>query len=115
MYEFSVTSVLLVAIVSLILALSFDWFPGLAKWYDVLIEGQKRFIMAVVVLLTAIIIFVGGCYGLFKTNITCTFSGAIVLVGYILEAVTVNQSTHNLFKPTEKLRVLMFGVRKGRK
>lgn len=108
MYEFTVTPEFLVVIVAGLLALVFDYFPGLAKWYDAKTPDEKRQLMALLVIGATVLIFAGQCFGLFLTNLICTVKGGFDALYIIFLTVTVNQGVHALFKPTEKFRMRMF-------
>jgi hypothetical protein len=104
--SFNVTAALLVAIVTILLALLFDWFPGLASAYDKLVEGKKRLVMVLLIILTSAAIFAGTCYGLFGTNLECTVSGAgvLLIMAYTAIGTVFNQATHTLFKPSNAFK-----------
>lgn len=95
----NITAVLLLAIVAFVLALLFDWFPGLASWYEKFSDGQKRGIMALLLLIASIIIFMLGCFRLFDIGIACTSQGALQFVVLLISAIAINQGTHTLLKP----------------
>lgn len=108
MFEFPVTPELLLVVVAGLLALLFDYFPGVAHWFDQLDAVQKRLVNAGLVLGSALVIFGGQCFGLFLTNIACTVIGAFDLLYIVFLAVSANQAVHALLKPTRafKARVL---------
>jgi len=113
MYEFSVDSAFLLAIFAGTLALFFDYFPGVAQWFDGLNESQKKLLNLGGVALVAVVIFVGDCYGLFSTNLLCEPKGAIDLAYMVFVAVTVNYGFHKATKPSAALQARMFGEAKG--
>jgi hypothetical protein len=110
MYAFTVTPEFLVVLFAGLAALAFDYFPGLAAWYDAFDAPIKKRIMAVVVLLFAVVIFAGQCWGLFATNLTCELKSAFDLGYIVFIAVGVNQGAHLLMKPSEATKAKMFGV-----
>ena len=57
MYTFDVTPLLLITLFAGALALAFDYFPGLARWFDAKPIETKRLINAVGVIGFALIIF----------------------------------------------------------
>lgn len=112
MYTFSVTPELLIVLIAGLLALVFDYFPLVAKWFDGLEVAAKRQLNAGLVLLIAIGIFVGDCYGLFATNLICTIKGGFDTLYIVFLAITVNQGVHTATKPTEAVKAKIFGLTK---
>ena len=112
MYEFTVTPEFLLVIVAGLLALMFDYFPGVAKWFDALSVEMKRQWNAVLVIGTAAVIFAGTCFAIFITNLVCTAKGSLDLLYICFLAITVNQGVHALLKPTAKFKAWMFRARK---
>ena len=104
MYEFSVTPEFLLVIFAGLLALVFDYIPGVATWYDGLDTTQKRQVMAVAVIGIALVIFLGQCFAIFLTNIACTVKGGFDMLKIVFLAVGVNQAAHTLFKPTDAFK-----------
>jgi len=111
MYPFDVTPLLLVTLVAGGLALAFDYFPGIAKWFDALTVEAKRLVNAIGVIGFAAIIFAGQCLGIFLTNLICTLQGSFDLLYIILLALTVNQGVHLILKPTKRFKARMFGIK----
>jgi hypothetical protein len=110
--EFAVTPQLLTVLVAGALALIFDYFPHVAKWYDTLVDASKRQLMAGMVIGFALIIFAGQCFGLFGTNLSCSVKGGFDLLYILLLAIGVNQGLHSMTKPTLAMRKEMFDVKK---
>jgi hypothetical protein len=100
MYQFEVTAVLLVALFGGALALAFDYFPGLAHWFDGLTIEAKRILNVIGVTGFAVILFLGQCFGIFLTNLVCSWQGGFDLLYLVFLAITVNQGVHLGFKPT---------------
>lgn len=98
----------LVSIVAVILALVFDWFPGLSKWFNSLTTFWKQFGMFILLLATSIVVFVLGCFSLLTLPLTCTFAGGLEMLKIFITAITVNQAIHLLLKPTAAMRQRMF-------
>lgn len=109
MYTFDVTPLLLVTLVAGALALGFDYFPGVAKWFDGLTVEAKRLVNAISVITFAAIIFGGQCFNIFVTNLVCNVRGSFDLLYIIFLAVTVNQGVHLALRPTPRFKALMFG------
>lgn len=111
MYTFDVTALLLVTLVAGALALAFDYFPGLAKWFDAKPVETKRLINAVGVIGFALIIFAGQCFAIFMTNLVCSTKGLLDLFYIIFLALATNQGVHLALKPTKRFKERMFGIR----
>lgn len=111
MFEFSVTPEFFVVIVAGLLALVFDYFPYVAKWFDAKSEDAKKQIMALLLIGAAVAIFAGECFGLFATNLICTVKGGFDTLYMVFLAITVNQGVHKLLKPNALLKARMFGRR----
>jgi hypothetical protein len=109
MYQFELTPVFLVTLVAGALALFFDYFPGVAKWFDGLDPATKRLVNVGAVAGFALIVFLGQCLAIFLTNLVCSWQGFFDLLYIIFIAVTVNQGVHLALKPTERFRARMFG------
>lgn len=109
MYEFTVTPEFILMILAGLLAVAFDYFPGLAKWFDGLGEAAKKQLNAGIVILIAAVLFAGSCWGLFSTNLVCDTKGALDFLYIVFLALTVNQGLHLAFKPTKAFQAKMFG------
>ena len=109
MFEFNVTSAVLMAFIAAILALVFDYFPGLAGWFNGLAQSNKKLFMAGLLIVAAVIVFLGSCYGWFVTNLVCEAKTIITLIYELVIAVSVNQGVHFLSKPSATLKARMFG------
>lgn len=83
------------------LSLCFEYIPGVRDWFGGLAENNKRFVMAIVLLLVPAVAFLLSCAGWMQDlypelSATCDKSGAVVYIrGYIL-ALVANQGTHRL-------------------
>ena len=55
-----ITSVVVIAIVSAVLAIVFDWFPGIAAWFNGLAEGIKKLIMTGLLVVICAVLFALG-------------------------------------------------------
>jgi len=89
----------LVGIGAVLLALLFDWLPGLAPWYDKLKDGQKRGLMAILLLLLSLGAFGMTCAGWIKTGWVCSGLGLLDPVYLWILSVVINQPFHGLTKP----------------
>jgi len=112
MYEFTVTSEFLLIIVAGGLALAFDYFPGLAQWFDALSTAAKRQLNAGLIVGVSAVIFAGTCWAVFITNLVCTTKGALDLLSIVFVAISVNQGVHLLTKPTQAFKARLFGAKK---
>jgi hypothetical protein len=108
MYHFDVSAAMLLALVAGGLALAFDYFPGVAKWFDGLTNAAKRGVNAAGVIGTGAIIFAGQCFGLFDTNLVCSVKGGFDTLYIIFLAISVNQGLHFALKPTAAFKERMF-------
>jgi hypothetical protein len=109
MYEFDVDPALLVTLVAGALALAFDYFPGVAKWFDGLSKEAKRGVNALGVVGFAVVLFAGQCFGVFATNLVCTVAGSFDLLYIIFLAITVNQGVHLALRPTPRMKARILG------
>lgn len=109
MYHFDVTPELLLILVAGALALIFDYFPGVAKWFDGLSVEAKRGVNALGVVGFAAILFAGQCFGIFVTNLICSVAGSLDLFYIIFLSVTVNQGVHLALRPTARMKARLFG------
>lgn len=82
-----------------LLALIFDWFPGLAPRFDRLNPLTKRLVMTGLLAVVTAAIFAAGCTGWLETGVACAWTNLPLLVQYILAAAGVNQAVHLLAKP----------------
>jgi len=112
MYTFEVTPEFLMVLVAGALALAFDYFPILAKWFDAQTIEAKRRLNAVLVIGAAAVIFAGTCFAVFITNLACTAKGGLDTLYIVFLAVTVNQGVHALLKPTQAFKARMFSAKK---
>lgn len=97
----------LIAVAASLLALFFDYFPGVSAWFDPLEAGTKRLITLGLSVLVAVVVFVGQCYGILLTNYTCTPKDALSLLYGIVLAVVINYGVHRATRPTDTQRALM--------
>lgn len=108
MFNFNITPEILIAFVAALLALAFDYFPGLAKWYDAKDASAKKQIMASLLISVAVIVFVGTCLSWFVSNLTCEPKTIVTLIYALLIAVSVNQGMHAVSKPSAAFKRRMF-------
>lgn len=109
MFEFVVTPEFLLIVIAGLLAFFFDYFPVVAKWFDALEESQKKLLTAGLVALAGIVIFGGQCFGLFITNLLCSAKGFFDTLYIVFLALGVNYGVHKATKPSDDLKLRMFG------
>lgn len=85
-----------------VLAVAFDWFPGLAPWFDTLSRARKQQIMLALLVLLASGLFAAACRGWLELGLPCVRESLPLLLQTILEAAGVNQALHLLVKPGGK-------------
>lgn len=95
-----VTPEVLVSIAAIFLAVLFDWLPGLKTWYnDKLGDGQKRGLMAGLLVIVTGAVFGLSCAGWLLTGWLCNGIGIQDAVFLLLFAIAINQGFHSLTKP----------------
>jgi CHASE2 domain-containing sensor protein len=99
--ELVLTPQTLVAFLAALLAVLFDWLPGLKTWFDKKTEGQKRGIMALLLLIVVALVFGLGCFNLIVTGWVCTVIGVQAALMLLLEAIAINQGVHFISKPSK--------------
>ncbi|HEY3312017.1 MAG TPA: hypothetical protein VGK00_10290 [Anaerolineales bacterium] len=82
-----------------LLAVLFDWFPGLAPWFGRLSKLKKQQVMIGLLGLVVAVVFWGACRGWFETGLACERESIPLLVEYVLAAAGANQAVHLLTKP----------------
>ncbi|RLC76903.1 MAG: hypothetical protein DRJ03_22330 [Chloroflexi bacterium] len=100
------TSEQLVAAAALLLALLFEYVPGLQRWYDGLGEDADNKTYKRLVMLACLAAVAGGAYVLscvlmVEQLVTCDAAGVWGLVRLFVAAVVVNQSAY-LIAPRRK-------------
>ena len=101
MFQISITPEFLAYLLAGLVAVLFDWFPGLMTWFGNLSELKKRQFMGVLLGVIVLLIFGGSCWGIFTSGFTCDKLGFASLVQVYLIAVGVNQGLHLLTKPSK--------------
>lgn len=98
-FGLALTPETLVTLLAGLLAILFDWFPGLAPWFDGLSAVHKRQVMAGLLAVLGVGLFAGSCWGWFESGLACAPEHLPELLQVILVAVGVNQAAHLLAKP----------------
>jgi pilus assembly protein Flp/PilA len=99
MFQLSVSPDFLSYLLAGLLAILFDWFPGLSAWFGQLSALKKRQLVAVLLLVVVLAIYAGVCGGLFNSTFSCDQAGFTALIQVYLLCVGINQGIHLLSKP----------------
>ncbi len=99
MFTLSITSDLLSYLLAGLLAVIFDWFPGLSGWFATLSAIKKQQLIGALLLVIVGVIFALGCSGVLG-GLTCDKAQVAELVKIYLVAIGINQGVHTLSKPT---------------
>jgi hypothetical protein len=83
----------LAALCGMIVSLACTYIPGLRQKFARLDPDWKRLIMVCALAVTAIGVYVAGCYFGVQTGVTCDRAGVLGLVNAFLSAFAVNQAT----------------------
>jgi len=97
--QLSVTPESLTMILAGLLAVIFDWFPGLSPWYGALSRLKKQQMMIILLALIVSAVFAGTCAGWFETGFACSRQSLPQLLQYVLAAAGANQAVHLLTRP----------------
>ena len=100
-----------IAFVATALALLFDYFPGLAAWFDKLSADVKRTVTVITAVLVVVIAFTLTCFGVVATNLACTQAGAWDVLTGIIYVIVVQYAVHNATKPSRAMK-LKLGIHK---
>jgi hypothetical protein len=95
----AVTPELLAMLLAGVLAVAFDWFPGLAPWFAGLSRLKKQQLVLALLGLIAGGVLAGSCQGWLETGLVCGVEALPRLLEIILAAASVNQAVHLLARP----------------
>jgi hypothetical protein len=95
--EVTMTANELALLAGAVIALAFEYFPFLAKWYGGLTPVYKRLVMIGVLALCTLAVFGLSCAGVMSA-FTCDQAGALAAVIVFIEAAIANQAVHRLMK-----------------
>lgn len=99
------TPEILIALLGAALSLLFSYVPWLNVWFAALPADTKRIIMAGLLLVTAVIVYVGQCYlGLWQYDVTCDKAGMLKLAEIYLLALMANQGAYLLSPQTKGVK-----------
>jgi len=80
-----------------VLSLIFSYIPGAKQWYGALDGTYKRLVMALLLALTAAVVYALSCTGWaheFGLVVTCDRQGLAALLRAFLSALVANQATY---------------------
>lgn len=100
LFNLALTPETLSVLLSGLLAVLFDWCPGLAPWFGGLSRLKKQQVMIALLLALVAGVFAGSCYGLFETGLACARQSLPQLLEYVLAAAGANQAVHLLARPS---------------
>jgi hypothetical protein len=99
--ELALTPELLASVSGVIISLGFSYIPGLSTKFAALNAVVKSAIMAGLMVVAGVVIYIGGCNGLFVTGMVCGTEGGWKLVSVLLAAIIANQAAYQLSPPTK--------------
>jgi len=99
--DVQITPDLVVVLWGIVQSLLFEYVPGVAPWFEKQGDVEKRAIQALGVLVVALLVFVGGCAGLYNSE-ACTTNGVLQVGAVWFVAMVGNQTTHSVFKKQAK-------------
>lgn len=102
--NFELTPELLAGIVAVVISLAMNYIPKLNTWFAGLATAAKSGIMALLLAITSVVIYGGGCLGWFMSNITCDQSGIFKLVSIFIAALIANQGAYVISPQTDAVR-----------
>lgn len=76
----------------------FEAFPGLSTWFDKLDSGGKKLVVVGSWILTAVLIMVSSCTGLFDLGLPCEQGSWLVLARLVVLCIAGGSATHLVFK-----------------
>jgi len=94
----TITPEIIVGVAAGLLAVLFEYLPGMAPWYDKLSAEYKRLLMLGLLVLVAAGVFGLDCGGLLDTSVSCDSAGALQLLWLVGIAIGINQGVHLISK-----------------
>jgi len=94
----TITPEIIVGVSAGLLAVLFEYVPGLSPWYDKLSAEYKRLLMLGLLVVVALGVFGLDCGGLLDTSVSCDSAGALQLLWIIGVAIGINQGVHLISK-----------------
>jgi len=101
--ELSALAVLLNSGSGVVLALVFEYFPGLNTWYAKLSKNGKRFIMIILLVVVSAIVMSASCISIYDA-VTCDSEGAMLLIQAFIQALIANQAVHSVLPETRGVK-----------
>lgn len=94
-------------IFGVVLSLLFTWFPGLKTWYAGLPSGWRGPVMAIASVVVAAGMFVGSCYAIFTTSVTCDVNSGFDFLVLAIKVGLGTVGTYSLltYRSEEKLKL----------
>lgn len=96
--------------VAALFTILFDYFPGLAAWYDKQSVADKRKIAVVVAIVIVGAVLGLTCAKVVSSNLVCTTSGIWDVITNIVLAFVVGQGVHQGIRPTEKFKAEVLNI-----
>jgi hypothetical protein len=96
----TITPEVLVGFAAGLLAVLFEYVPGLSGWYDKQRDEHKRLLMLGLLVLVCAVVFAVGCAGYLDT-VSCDQAGVLQLLWMLGIAIGVNQGVHRIGKRPE--------------
>lgn len=93
----TITPEILVGFAGGLLAVIFEYVPGIAPWYEKLAPEFKRLMMLGLLVAVALAVYGASCAGWVEA-VTCDELGVMQLGWMILVAIGVNQGVHRIGK-----------------
>ena len=87
------TPEILSAVAGILLSIFASYFPGFSAWYEALNATHKRLVMLAMLLVVSLAAFGISCAGL-ENTVSCTQSGAWILVKIFITALVSNQAAY---------------------
>lgn len=94
----------LVGLAGVVLAILFEYVPGLTDWYNQLKNNYQRLLMLGMLVVVAGVVFGLNCEGWFAGKIPvveCSQEGIEELIWLVVVAVASNQGTHRILPRSE--------------
>lgn len=98
----------LVWLLAIVVALLFDWFPGIAKWFNPKPEGTKRLLVGGLLLVICLAIFSLECADIYSIGVICSVVGAKALAILFVQALLINYGFHKVTKPSAIIKARLF-------
>ena len=101
--DLSVLAVTLNSGAGIVLALAFDYLPGLNTWYAKLSKNAKKLIMIILLAVVSAIVMSASCISIYDA-VTCDSEGAMLLAQAFIQALIANQAVHKVLPETKGVK-----------